>query len=41
MDDEALHDNGGPDSVHRALLTHPLEPRARAVHLPAIASKRT
>ena len=40
MDDEALQDNGGPDSGHRALRTHPLELRARAVHLPAIASQR-
>ena len=38
IDDETLHDNGGPDSGHRALLMHPIEPRARAVHLHAIAS---
>ena len=36
MDNKARFDTAGMDAGHRALLIRPLEPHARAVHLPAV-----
>ena len=38
MGNEARLDIAGMDAGHRALLIHPLEPRARAVHLHAVGT---